>query len=75
MVDAKGSISGEILTKGEWADFDIDLWHELTQKNAGGKISVSVTAKKDGKWFGYEPFEIFVSTDNGTNRNDSKEET
>ncbi|MCR4559183.1 MAG: hypothetical protein K5685_03825 [Bacteroidales bacterium] len=63
LVDAKGSISGEILTKGEWADFDIDLWHELTQKNAGGKISVSVTAKKDGKWFGYKPFEIFISTD------------
>ncbi len=60
---ATGSIGGELTAKGEWADFDIEGWHFLTRENMGGKIVVAVTAKIDGKWLEYMPFDIFVSTD------------
>ena len=61
---AKGSVGGEVEAAGEWADFDIDDWRELTRQNRGGKISVSVTAKDaNGQWTKYQPFEIFVSED------------
>ena len=32
-VVAKGSKGGEIHANGEWADFDIDDWHQLTEQN------------------------------------------
>lgn len=60
---AQGSVGGELRASGEWADFDIDGWHTLTRKNAGGKISVNVTARLNGKWLTYKPFDIFVSND------------
>lgn len=63
-VVAKGSLGGELTASGEWADFDIDGWHQLTRQNVGGTIAVSVTAKTDGgKWIGYRDFEINVSGD------------
>ena len=30
-VVAKGSKGGEIHASGEWADFDVDEWHQLTE--------------------------------------------
>jgi hypothetical protein len=62
-VVAKGSKGGEISANGQWADFDMDEWHELTEKNMGGKITFTVCAKKDGRWTQYQDFDIFVSTD------------
>ena len=35
-VVAKGSKGGELHTQGDYADFDIDDWHELTEQNKGG---------------------------------------
>lgn len=62
-VVVKGSRGGEIHTNGEWADFDIDEWHALTQQNKGGKISFTVCVEKEGRWTQYQDFDIFVSND------------
>ena len=62
-VVAFGSKGGEIRTKGKWADFDIDEWHELTQQNQGGKITFTVRIERDGHWAQYDDFEVFVSND------------
>jgi len=60
-VVVKGSKGGELHVQGDYADFDIDDWHELTKQNQGGKITVTVCVKKDGKWLQYRDFDIFVS--------------
>ena len=60
-VIAKGSKGGEIHANGEWADFDIDDWHKLTQQNKGGKITFTVCTQKEGQWTQYQDFDIFVS--------------
>ena len=63
LVDAQvaGSKGGSLHTNGEWADFDIDEWHQLTEQNKGGELTVSVCVRKDGKWLQYRDFKIFVS--------------
>ena len=60
-VVAKGSQAGEIHAHGQWADFDIQDWHTLTQQNKGGKISFTLCARKDGQWTQYQDFDVFVS--------------
>ena len=62
-VVVKGSKGGEIHVNGDWADFDIDDWHELTEQNQGGKITLTVCIEKDGKWTQYQDFDVFVSQD------------
>ena len=62
-VVAKGSMEGELHVNGEWADFDIDDWHLLTEQNKGGKITMTVSVLKDGQWSQYKDFDIFVSKD------------
>ena len=53
----------ELHSNGEYADFDIDEWHSLTQKNRGDSLQVTVTVRKDGQWIAYKPFPIFISND------------
>jgi len=60
-VVVRGSKEGELHANGTWADFDIDEWHELVSANRGGKLTVTVCAKIDGKWLGYNDFDIHVS--------------
>ena len=60
-VVVKGSKGGELHANGEWADFGIDEWHELTRQNRGGELSVTVCAEKDGQWTQYRDFKIYVS--------------
>ena len=60
-VVVKGSKGGELHVNGEWADFDIDEWHALTEQNQGGKLTVTVCTEKDGQWRQYKDFDIFVS--------------
>ena len=60
-VTVKGDKGGELHVSGEWADFDIDEWHALTEQNQGGKLTVTVCTEKDGQWTQYKDFEIFVS--------------
>ena len=58
---AKGSSGGELAVGGTTIEFDIDDWYELTRKNQGGTISMTVYVKKDGKWKQYQDFNVFVS--------------
>jgi len=61
---AVGSLGGNIDADGQWADFDIEAWHSLTADNAGGEISVEVTAlDSSGVWTKYQPLVFFVSKD------------
>lgn len=53
----------ELHSNGAYADFDIDEWHSLTQKNRGDSLQVFVTVRKDGQWTAYKPFPIFISND------------
>ena len=61
-VVARGSKGGELHTQGDYADFDIDDWHELTEQNKGGKITMTVCVLKDGQWRQYQDFTIHVSS-------------
>lgn len=60
-VEATGSKEGSIESGGSCTDFDIDEWHELTEKNKGGDISFTVFEKKNGKWMQYRDFKMHVS--------------
>lgn len=61
-VTIRGSRGGEMHTQGEWAELDIDEWHELTKANVGGELMVEVCAKdNNGKWARYRSFKIYVS--------------
>ena len=60
-VVVKGSKGGELHVQGEWADFDIDDWHQLTEQNRGGRLTVTVSVSSDGQWRQYKDFEIHVS--------------
>ena len=57
----KGSKGGEIEANGSYADFDQDDWDEITRQNAGGTLTISVFAQKDGNWIQYRDFSIDVS--------------
>ena len=61
-VVVKGSKGGEIRSNGSYASFDIDEWHSLLADNQGGNLSVSVCAKRDGRWYQYDDFSIAVSS-------------
>lgn len=61
-VIVKGSKEGELHTNGAWAAFDIEDWHRLVVDNRGGKLTVTVCAKIDGKWIGYNDFDIHISS-------------
>ena len=60
-VMVKGSKGGELHVQGDYADFDIDDWHQLTEQNRGGELTVTVCVKKDGQWKQYKDFTISVS--------------
>ena len=60
-VTIRGSKGGEIHANGEYADFDIDDWHQLTQQNKGGLLTVTVCSCKDGQWTKYQDFNITIS--------------
>lgn len=62
-VEITGDDGSKLLSSGSYAGFDIEEWHDLTFKNTGGKITVSVTAKNNGVWKKYRDFFIYVSKD------------
>ncbi len=61
-VVVKGSKGGEMHTQGDYADFDIDDWHALTEANRGGQLTVTVSVKHEGQWTQFRDFTIHVST-------------
>ena len=60
-VTVRGSLGGEMHVQGDYAAFDTDEWHTLTEANKGGKLTFSVCTKKDGKWYRYKDFDMKVS--------------
>ena len=62
-VVVRGSKGGEIHVNGEWADFDVDDWHQLTAQNSGGTLTFTVCMEKDGQWTQYKDFTVTVSSD------------
>ena len=60
-VVATGSKGGELHVQGEYADFDVEEWHDLTERNIGGQISFVVSALKNGRWTRYKSFVMNVS--------------
>jgi len=61
-VIVRGSKGGELHTNGSWAAFEVEDWHELISANRGGRLTVTVCTEVDGKWFGYNDFNIHVSS-------------
>ena len=61
-VEITGEKGGSIHANGEYADFDIDDWHQLVEANKGSKLTVSVCAEKEGQWVRYRDFPIYVSS-------------
>ena len=60
-VTVRGSRGGELHVNGQWADFDIEEWHQLTRQNVGGQLTVTVCARAGGEWTQYLDFTINVS--------------
>lgn len=60
-VVVKGSKGGQMEAHGDYADFDIDRWHELVQQNRGGRLVFSVCTRKDGQWTRHKDFHVDVS--------------
>ena len=60
-VSVKGSNGGELHVNGDYADFDIDEWHQIVEKNKGGQLFFTVYAEKEGKWTQYKDFTVNVS--------------
>ncbi len=60
-VVVKGSNGGELHVQGDYADFDISDWHQLTQQNKGGTLRFTVCMKHDGEWRQYRDFTMTVS--------------
>ena len=62
-VEVKGSKGGNIHANGEYADFDIDEWHQLLAQNKGGQLVFTICAEKGGQWTQYRDFKVYVSED------------
>jgi hypothetical protein len=60
-VEVHGSKAGEMHVSGDYADFDIDEWHQLTQQNKGGSLTFTVCVEHDGRWTQYRDFTMDVS--------------
>ncbi len=46
-VVVKGSKGGEMHAQGDFADFDVDEWHQLAAQNKGGQLVFTVCERKD----------------------------
>lgn len=39
----------------------VQAWHKLLDKNKGSTLNVAVSVKREGKWFQYKTFSLYVS--------------
>ena len=60
-VVVRGEKGGELHVQGQFADFDIDEWHQLTKQNRGARLTFTVCTKHDGQWQQYNDFTVTVS--------------
>lgn len=61
-VTVKGATGDEIHANGDYADFNVDKWHQLTEENRGKQLTVTVCAEVGDKWLLYKDFIINVSS-------------
>ena len=57
----KGNKVGEMHSNGDYANFNIDEWHQLTEQNKGGVLTFTVCVERNGKWTQYRDFTMTVS--------------
>jgi hypothetical protein len=62
-VQVRGSKGEALHTNGDYADFDIEVWHDFIRENTGDSVMVTVTVRKNGQWTEYRPFPIYISQD------------
>ncbi len=62
-VVVRGEKGGELHANGQYADFDVEEWHQLTQQNKGATLTFTVCVRKDGTWTQYSDFTVDVSDD------------
>lgn len=61
MFDRNGT---EVLSStGKTACFPVKKWHKALASSSGGSLRCKVSAKVNGKWIAYAPFDISVSRD------------
>ena len=60
-VVVKGEKGQSIHANGDYADFDVEEWHQLVEANKGGRLTFSVCAKKDGAWTQFKDFSVSIS--------------
>ena len=60
-VVVKGNKGGELHTQGDFADFDIEDWHELVAQNKGGELTFTVCIQQEDQWKQYKEFKVYVS--------------
>lgn len=60
-VTVRGQKGGELHIQGDYADFDIDDWHQLTEQNKGASLTFTVCVKQHGQWLQYNDFVVDVS--------------
>ena len=60
-VVVKGSKGGTLHANGDYTDFDTNEWQQLLADNRQGELTVTVCAKKDGRWTRYRDFTIHIS--------------
>ena len=61
-VEVKGTKGGSLHANGDFADFDIDEWHQLLEQNKGADLTFTVCAESNGQWVQYKDFTVSVST-------------
>lgn len=62
-VTIRGERGGEMSAGGDEIDLSADEWHKLTERNRGAALTLSVSAKKGGRWTTYADVTINVSED------------
>ncbi len=62
-VTVKGDRGGMLHTNGSEADFDLEEWHSLLEKNRHARLTVTVCAERNGRWTQYADFHIYVAQD------------
>ncbi|MGN0029325.1 MAG: TolB family protein [Marinilabiliaceae bacterium] len=59
----KGERGGEMRAGGDDICWDVADWHELTDRNRGADLTLSVSTKEGGRWTTYADVTIHVSED------------
>ena len=58
-----GSQGTTLHARGDFADFDVNEWHQLLSSNRGDSLVVTVCASLEGRWLRYRDFTMYVSPD------------